>query len=157
MNDINRLVIFLLLIALIYALYKYQNLIMDNLPEQFKTMDNSKENRQLTLNKYKKNTYKQNKNIKGSKGSKENKENKESKENKYKQVTIDNISQISVGSLENEPVNNKLYKQDSVLGSLASESGQLTNNSEQANLNSLFDVSSNGTNNSQNTKDSFFF
>lgn len=145
MNDINRLVIFLLLIALIYALYKYQNLIMDNLPEQFKTVENSKENRQLILKQQKKNSYKKNKNVKGS------------KENKYKQVTVDNISQISVGSLENEPANNKLYKQDSVLGSLASESGQLTNNSEQNNLNSLFDVSSNSTNNSQNTKDSFFF
>lgn len=145
MNDINRLVIFLLLIALIYALYKYQNLIMENLPKQFKTMESAKENKQLKLKQQKKNIHKQNKNIKGS------------KENKYKQVTIDNISQISVGSLENEPVNNKLYKQDSVLGSLASESGQLTNNSEQGNLNSLFDVSSNGTNNSQNTKDSFFF
>ncbi len=157
MNDINRLVIFLLLIALIYALYKYQYLILEKLPEQFKIVEKQKQiQTQIQTQKQTQKQIQKQKQI----------QNKNIKKNKYKQVTIDNISQVSIGSLENENENNRFYKQDSILGSLASESGNYMNNSENSensghsDINSLFEINSNDTNkttNTQQTKDSFFF
>lgn len=107
MNDINRLLIFLSLIGLLYALYKYQNIIFNNL-----------------INCMPKN-------------------NKKPK--KPKHITADNISQLSIGSIENEK-----YKQESNLGSLGNESD----------ANSLFDnltEGSSASNMSLNSDASLFF
>ena len=91
MNDMNRLLIFLLLAGLLYALYKYQNL--------------PGASSYLGEEKPKKIAYKSSKNDK----------------NKSKNdVNIDNISQLSIGSLENENANPDIYKQDSLLGSIGS-------------------------------------
>lgn len=130
MNDINRLVIFLLLITLIYALYKYQNLILEKLPENFKVSKSKK--------------------VKDSKESKDPKKiqykkKKDDNKYKYKRVTLDNISQISLNSLNAEnisDINNN--RQDSMLGSLIS--GNDVVNSD---LNSLFEMSSNESNESK--------
>lgn len=107
MSDMNRLLIFLLLIGLLYALYKYQNIIFNNLCN-FIPKDNKKPK-------------------------------------KPKHITADNISQLSIGSIENEK-----YKQESVLGSLGNETE----------ANSLFDgltEGSNASNMSLNSDASLFF
>lgn len=111
MNDMNRLLIFLLLIGLLYAIYRYQHVIFPT-KETFETV--------------KSDTSQPIKKIKGNR-------EKTTKE----KVTIDNISQMSIGSLESK---NNLYKQDSVLGSIDSGSLNLSEHSEQTNgsMNSFF-------------------
>ena len=127
MNDINRLVIFLLLSGLLFALYKYQHLIfgVQSKPAQIE---------------YKKKSTKNN-----------------PKQLKY--VTADNISQISVQSLENEK--GKIYKQDSILGSLGDSSPD--NVTHMTDVGSLFDDCSRDSDNTQksamtqNSNNSLFF
>ena len=112
MDDINRLLIFLLLIGVLYALYRYQHLIFG------KT------------------------NILGSTSTEPiiNISNEQ-------RVTSDNISQISMGSLDEEDGNPvAIYKQDSILGSLDTNSLFQSDDGSNRSLGSL------GSNNS-----SFFF
>jgi hypothetical protein len=115
MTDINRLVIFLLLAGLLYALYKYQHLIFAAFPQS-----------QIVQ-----------------------KQPHKIKPKKCHRITVENISQASIKSLEDEKEEN-IYKQDSILGSLGTDS----NETAMSELNSLFDDVSNGSNNS---KDSLFF
>jgi len=118
MNDINRLVIFLLLSGLLYALYKYQHLVF------------GKSDKPLQI---------------------EHKKKSIKKDPKY--ITADNISQVSVQSLENEK---GVYKQDSILGSLGD-----SDNTVMSDVGSLFDdvskASTQKSDMSQNSNDSLFF
>ena len=94
----NRFLILILLLVLIYALYRYQQYISYN--------DNVNEN-----------TKKQNK----KKNNKQKKIKKENNQNliKYEDdVLTDNISQMSINSLTDQ--SNENYKQDSILNSLDS-------------------------------------
>jgi len=111
MNDMNRLLIVLLLVGLLYALYRYQYLIFGSPQSMFP--DPSSTQKQIQ----EKSTH-----------------TKPIKKEKYNKVSVDNISQLSMGSLENETGNN-VYKPDSLLGSLASsfEEGE----SEISNMSSL--------------------
>lgn len=107
MNDMNRVLIFLLLIGLLYALYKYQHIIFGNTIYSF-------DNRQQSI-KQEPPRIKQ-----------------QEQPEEFKQVTSDNISQVSIASLENDDggVENdhELYKNDSLLGSLDTGSLNLTEN-----------------------------
>ena len=112
MDDINRLLIFLLLIGLLYALYRYQHLIFGfNSINNINIQDNPS-NGNNTLNG---------------------------------QVSVDNISQLSMESLDGEDGNPELiYKQDSILGSLdtnslfMSDDGSLMTNGSLGSNNSSF-------------------
>lgn len=84
MNEINRILIFLLLIGLLYALYKYQNIVFESNP----------------ITNFP-NLWKNDNNIHNDKPKNPNK------------ITIDNISQISLSSLEN--YDGLVYKPDSLL------------------------------------------
>lgn len=96
MNDTNRFLIFFLLIGLLYALYRYQDILFG-------------ENKQI----------KDNKRI-------ENYENVKQIKYDNKKVSIDNISQLSRGSLDDEDGNNsQLYRQDSVIGSVNGNTNSL--------------------------------
>ena len=126
MNDINRLLIFLLLIGLLYVIYKYQHLI---------------------FNKDRLNSFENLISIDGS-GSEKNNQNQNPNPNPnliqdQKRVSIDNISQLSINSLEDEDGEREpIYKPDSILGSLDD--------------NSLF-ISEDGTNRSLASDASSFF
>jgi len=126
MNDINRLLIFLLLIGLLYVIYKYQHLI---------------------FNKDRLNSFENLISIDGS-GSEKNNQNQNPNPNPnliqdQKRVSIDNISQLSINSLEDEDGEREpIYKPDSILGSLDD--------------NSLF-ISEDGTNRSLVSDASSFF
>jgi hypothetical protein len=107
MNDMNRLLIFLLLAGLLYALYKYQYIIFgsNNTKPEKLVQKQSNQNNKLIYERKKQNIEK---------------------------VSADNISQLTIGSLEDEDGNpEKAYKQDSILGSLDSMSlfSNMTNNS----------------------------
>lgn len=94
MNDINRLLIFLLLIGLLYALYRYQHLIFGKELIGTSIQDNPTNNKpERTINK-------------------------------EGYVSVDNISQVSLGSLDDEDGRNNelVYKPDSILGSLDTNS-----------------------------------
>lgn len=110
MNDMNRLLIFLLLAGLLFALYKYQHIIFS---EELKNtiMKNIPGGSSYVSEKPKKITYRSSNREGGNRKSKN-------------EVTLDNISQLSIGSLENENANTGnavMYKQDSLLGSLCSD------------------------------------
>lgn len=146
MRDINNVIIFLLLIGLIYALYKYKYISIDtfiptlNLTNRFDGGTNTNTN-----TKTKTITHMKQKNR-----AVQNKHNN-------RQVTIDNVSQISIESLENEDGNvnyNNSYKQDSILGSLISNNTDASNKQAHNELGSLLDAN---TNMSEKTDDSFFF
>ena len=133
MNDMNRLLIFLLLSGLLFALYKYQHLIFG----QNKLLDD--DNKTIKLNETpsaKLINHISNKN---------NKLKYEPNNNKKYNVDIDNVSQLSLGSLDDENGSPHIYKQDSILGS-DSES-LLTMNTN----------GSNCSNNSRASKNSSFF
>lgn len=103
----NRLLIFLLLAGLLYALYKYQYIIFgsNNTKPEKLVQKQSNQNNKLIYERKKQNIEK---------------------------VSADNISQLTIGSLEDEDGNpEKAYKQDSILGSLDSMSlfSNMTNNS----------------------------
>lgn len=106
MEDINRLLIFLLLIGLLYVLYKYQHLIFTK--ERFNSIQNliySNQQNNDNNNQSQTQPVSQNKIIKH--------------EEKEPQISIDNISQLSINSLEDEDGERQpVYKPDSVLGSL---------------------------------------
>ena len=102
MNDMNRILIFLLLAGLLYALYRYQHKIFGNFEEEQQSIQ--KTTKYIKQNKI------------------QTKTKKLPYENKTKKVSIDNISQLSLGSLEDENGNAQVYKQDSILGSLDSNS-----------------------------------
>jgi hypothetical protein len=105
MNIINKLIIFLLLAGLIYALYKYQDIIFTTVSEKFTTTPTP-----LTI---------------------------KPKSTTKKQITADNISQLSYSSLDDK--NNEVYQKDSILDSLNSGSNDhdirslLSDNSGQTN------------------------
>jgi hypothetical protein len=110
MDDINRLLIFLLLIGLLYALYRYQHIIFGQQNKNINILDNQ------TISNV---------------------------EEPY--VSIDNISQLSMGSLDDENGNpDFVYKPDSILGSLdtnslfQSEDGSMLSNGSLASNNSFF-------------------
>lgn len=145
MNDMNRLLIFLLLVGLLYALYKYQHLIFG----QIKCLSGESKYEKLPKNIDNKNN-KDNKNKLKYNNLPKNKDN----------VGIDNISQLSLGSLEDENGNPQIYKQDSILGSIDSKSLFSNSNgsiiSNESNMsNSNGSVMSNGSKASNNS--SFFF
>ena len=109
MNDMNRLLIFFLLAGLLYALYKYQHIIFGN--ELKNTIIKNIPGASSYLGveeKSKKISYKP---LSRSNGYKNRNKN---------DVNIDNISQLSIGSLENEDGNPEIYKPDSLLGSIGS-------------------------------------
>ena len=113
MDDINRLLIFLLLIGLLYALYRYQHLIFGQ-TKDINIFDNPTNKPDIN-------------------------------ESQASQVSIDNISQLSMGSLDDEDGNPDLvYKPDSILGSLdtnslfQSDEGSLLSNGSLASNNSSF-------------------
>lgn len=153
MNDMNRLLIFLLLSGLLYALYKYQHLIFGQFTDP-----------SITDGNYQRSKKQQ---VVANKQLKYNKQSDSTRDGE--QITVDNISQISMKSLENEKGSpHKVYKQDSILGSLGCDSE--TNNSNNSNMsddvNSLFDDMSKDsrntqdsamTQNSKDSKDSLFF
>jgi len=117
MADMNRILIFILLAGVLYILYKYQHLIFGN--EEAKNIghQNTEPINQPKYIKYNNN------------------------DQKKRNITIDNISQLSLGSLDDEDGNQHMYKQDSLLGSLETNS-----------------FLSNGSNESLLSKnDSFFF
>ena len=89
MNDMNRLLIFLLLVGLLYALYKYQHIIFGNNVLKLQITKQDTQTGKLPINDI-------------------------SRQIKYKQVTTDNISQISLHSLDDE---NDVYKAESLPGS----------------------------------------
>jgi len=136
MNDINRLLIFLLLIGLLYVIYKYQHLIFN------KDRLNSFENLiSIDGSGPEKNNLNQNQNPIQEKD--KNKEEDQHQSSKQKKVSIDNISQLSINSLEDEDGEREpIYKPDSILGSLDD--------------NSLF-ISEDGTNRSLVSDASSFF
>lgn len=116
----NRFLIFFLLAGILYALYRYQHLIFGN--NDYNEEEIPKQNKyikQAEKNNLKKLQY----------------------ENKPKRITIDNISQLSLGSLEDEDGNPQMYKKDSIFDSLDS--------------NTLMSEKSNESQLSKN--DSFFF
>ncbi|ARF09529.1 cyclophilin type peptidyl-prolyl cis-trans isomerase [Indivirus ILV1] len=122
MEDINRLLILLLLIGLLYVIYKYQHLIFTK--ERFNDIQN------LIYSK-------QENNIESIQT-----ENKVINNDEQK-ISIDNISQLSINSLEDEDGERQpVYKPDSILGSLDN--------------NSLF-ISDEGTNKSLISDASSFF
>lgn len=97
MDDINRLLIFLLLIGVLYALYRYQDLIFGDSSKKINIQDNPVGNKPIR--------------------------NNNSTDNTNNRVTTDNISQLSMGSLDDEDGNPAIiYKQDSILGSLDTNS-----------------------------------
>jgi hypothetical protein len=98
MNDMNRLLIFLLLAGLLYALYKYQHIIFGN-----NILHSNITPTKIPIN--------------------------EPQQIKYKQISADNISQLSLDSLENENGESGIYKPESFLGSLDNCSINLTDNS----------------------------
>lgn len=117
MTDINRILIFILLAGFLYILYKYQYLIFGNEETKNIVHNNTGTTNQPKYIKYNDNGKKK------------------------RDITIDNISQLSLGSLDDEDGNQHMYKQDSLLGSL--ETGSFL---------------SNGSNESLLSKnDSFFF
>lgn len=108
MNDTNRVLIFLLLVGLLYALYKYQHIIFGNTIYSF----DSKPQHHIKHQEPPKIKYSE-------------------KPKETKHVTSDNISQVSIASLENEDgeqPDHELYKNDSLLGSLDTGSLNLTEN-----------------------------
>lgn len=111
MNDTNRILIFLLLVGLLYALYKYQHIIFGNTVYSFDSTP-------------------QIKHIEPPKITHAPPEKEKQKKQPYKHVSTDNISQLSIASLENDDGENEheLYKNDSILGSLDGESLNLTEN-----------------------------
>jgi hypothetical protein len=117
MNNINRILIFILLLTLLYALYKYQQHIMLG-SNKDKSLQKKKIKRLKTrpLIKY------------------EDVNNKDT-------ISLDNISQISIGSIDD--TNAEVYKPDSVIGGSV-DSGNI----------SFLDTKSND---SRDSKDSSFF
>lgn len=107
MNDMNRVLIFLLLIGLLYALYKYQHIIFGDTIYSFDQKPQQTEHPEHPRIKHTE-TFRE-----------------------TKQITADNISQVSIASLENDDGDNndhELYKNDSLLGSLDTGSLNLTEN-----------------------------
>lgn len=134
MNDMNRLLIFLLLAGLLFALYKYQHLIFG----QSKVTENP------VVNKDKKSIRHT------------NNQQLSYEEKPTNKVTLDNISQISLGSLDDEDGSPpKIYKQDSILGSIDSNTigsaGSLFEDNSRGSRDSGGSMASNGSN------ESFFF
>lgn len=82
MSDINRILIFVILIALVFSLYKYQDIIMENLDTLQQTISPTP----LLLNP--------------------------PQTNKPNNITVDNISQISLSSLENKNILDSLSNSD---------------------------------------------
>lgn len=106
MEDINRLLILLLLIGLLFVIYKYQHLIFTK--ERFNTIGN------LIYSNPNQNQNNQNNQQIIQDTPRNNKEYE-----KPNKVSIDNISQLSINSLEDEDGEREpVYKPDSVLGSL---------------------------------------
>lgn len=104
MNDMNRALIFLLLIGLLYALYKYQHIIFGDTIYSFNSPV-----KQQVLPKIK----------------------HTEQPNELQRITADNISQVSMASLENDDGDeneHEIYKNDSLLGSLDTGSLNLTEN-----------------------------
>ncbi|ARF11439.1 hypothetical protein Klosneuvirus_1_296 [Klosneuvirus KNV1] len=107
MNDMNRVLIFLLLIGLLYALYKYQHIIFGNTIYSFESKSQPIKHQEPPRIKH----YEQ--------------------PRESKPITADNISQVSIASLENDDGgdnDHELYKNDSLLGSLDTGSLNLTEN-----------------------------
>ena len=141
MDDMNRLLIFLLLIGLLYALYKYQHLIFGQINKpcsEHKSIKSSEHTKLIKRIDNKKIKY----------------------NNANNNVNIDNISQLSMGgSLDDEDGSPQVYKQDSILGSLDSIKSLLSNNSNNSHNSNNSDNSdnSNNSNNSNGSKNSSFF
>src|SRR5947207_581413 len=99
MNDMNRLLIFLLLAGLLFSLYKYQHLIFGG----YRTLSgNSNSNSNSNNSNSNNNIIEQNK----AQMARKLQLQAQSKQNKIKyqqkQITVDNISQLSFGSLDDE-------------------------------------------------------
>ena len=150
MNDTNRLLIFLLLIGLLYALYKYQHLIFgknQNLEQNIKELQYNQS--QQPYQSQELHQSQQNK-CRFSGNKKSNSDQKLIKKPKNTDVNIDNVSQLSLNSLENEDGKPYAYKQDSILGSL--DSNSLLSGLDDSQNSNDFPISSDGSKNS-----SFFF
>lgn len=145
MNDTNRLLLFLLLAGLLYALYRYQHIIfgqskdiiqqtsqqLDKVPHKVANKEAHKEQKKIIDTQTK---------------------TKEQINSKLKKpVSIDNISQASLGSLDNEDGNQRIYKVDSILGSLKSNTNTINDTNDSNDNNSA------ASNITGETKDSFFF
>lgn len=109
---INKLIIILLLGGLLFALYKYQQNILEQ-EAQTKAKGGLVKHRTPTPKAVKESS---------------------------KKVTIDNISQVSLESLENEMVGKEVYKQDSML-----ESADTNTLGSLVSLDNLSDYGSAGT------------
>lgn len=115
MNSFNRIVIFFMLIALLYALYTYQQQILSVASP--KTTKNKKPNGKQNKNKSNSTSKKKGKNSKDKSGLKVNKLPKDNES--IDKISLDGLSQMSLGSLEDlQTVDEQGYKQDSVLESL---------------------------------------
>ncbi|MCJ7636062.1 MAG: hypothetical protein MUO21_01080 [Nitrososphaeraceae archaeon] len=111
MEDINRFLILLLLIGLLFVIYKYQHLIFTK--ERFNSIGNliySNPNNQIQNN------------IPSNQNNQQIIQDTQRNNKQYQEpnkVSIDNISQLSINSLEDEDGEREpVYKPDSVLGSL---------------------------------------
>ena len=133
MNDMNRLLIFLLLTGLLFALYKYQHLIFG---QNQNKIQNPIQPKQIKSSEDMNNKLKYN-----------------PSNNKKKDINIDNISQMSLGSLDDENGSPNVYKQDSILGS--TDDGSLLSNSSNGTNNTNNSLNSNNSRASKNS--SFFF
>jgi hypothetical protein len=103
MININRIVIIVLLIILLYSLYKYQDTIMN-----ITGCQNSKKKIKKFITKEKSGESKTEKQVKF---------DLDSDSETSKDVNIDNISQMSLNSLNSE---NSPYRQDSLMNSVDS-------------------------------------
>lgn len=95
--DTNRIIILLLLLGLLYTMYRYQQ---------------QQEEESLKVSKKKKRKKKDKTKVKES-------SKKDKKEPDL--ISVDNVSQFSLGSLDDVP-NSEVYKQDSMLNSIDSNS-----------------------------------
>lgn len=146
MRDINNVIIFLLLIGLIYVLYKYKYITIDKFTPTLNLRGYSSGKTDMKTITSAKQKQKQ-----------RHRTNANRHVNDNKRITVDNVSQISLESLENEDGNanyNNSYKQDSILGSLISNNTNASNKHAHNDLGSLLDAN---THISEKTDDSFFF
>ena len=97
MNNLHRFMILILLLGFLYIVYRFQN-------QNSETKENPKKNTKKTINESMENTKKYNRNLIDNDS-----------------VDLDNISQISIGSLDST-ASKEPYKQDSMLNTIENES-----------------------------------
>lgn len=87
MSDINRFLIFLILIGLVFSLYKYQDIIMENVSSLQQTLNPTQEPLQIKPLQT---------------------------TNTNNNVTVDNISQISLSTIEGNNIMDSLSNSDNM-------------------------------------------